>query len=207
MKIICVRHTETEGNIRGHYNGISESPYTKKGLLQKAAVEDELVRIGEDKAIACVYASPISRARSIGEMVSKRLSVPFETNEALQEFNFGIFEGLTYREVETKYPQLWRAWMSDYDGYKIPEGDSFEVYHRRVAEFVDVLKTKHADDTVIIVAHGGTILSILMVLLGLSPENRWHFKIELGAIAVIDCPEGYGILSQLYVPKYPGNRR
>ena len=205
MKIICVRHTETEGNIRGHYNGISESPYTKKGLLQKAVVEEEIVRISEDEPVACVYASPISRARLIGEVVSKRLSVPFETNVALQEFNFGIFEGLTYREAEAKYPQFWKAWMADYDGYEIPGGDSFNAYHMRVAGFVNTLKAKHADDTVIIVAHGGTVLSILTVLLGLPSEERWHFKIDLGAIVVVDCPEGFGILKQLYVPKYPNN--
>lgn len=206
MKIICVRHTETEGNIRGYYNGISESPYTPKGLLQKAAVEEELVRIGKNEPFAAVYASPILRARYIGETVSKRLKVPFKTTDVLREFNFGIFEGMTYNEAEKQYPDIWREWMADYDGYQIPEGDRFTDYHRRIAAFIDILQKKHADETIVIVAHGGTVLSVMIELLGLSTEERWHFKIELGAIAVIDCPEGYGILKKLYVPAYPDNR-
>ena len=205
MKIICVRHTETEGNVRGYYNGISESPYTPKGLLQKAAVEDELVRIGQEEPIAAVYASPIERAKRIGETVSKRLDVPFKTTDALREFNFGIFEGMTYQDAGKQYPDIWKAWMADYDGYEIPEGDSFTAYHERVAEFIDTIKTKHDDETIVIVAHGGTVLSILIELLDLPPAQRWHFKIELGAIAIVDCPEGYGILNQLYVPTCPNN--
>ena len=205
MKIICARHTETEGNVRGYYNGVSESSYTQKGLKKKAALENELTRLGKGESVARVYASPILRAARIGETVADRLSVPFETACALREFHFGIFEGMTYREAEAKYPREWQAWMADYDGYAIPGGDSFHDYHRRVADFIEEIKTIHADDTIVIVAHGGTVLSVLVTLLGLPVEARWHFKIELGSIAIVDCPEGYGILNTLYVPAYPDN--
>ena len=201
-RYILVRHVETQGNVEGRLNGHTESHYTKRGLMMKERLLEEIQAIHQHTPINRVYASPISRARIIGEEASAILGVPFSVEPVLKEFNFGIFDGLTIAEAEVKDPAAWKEWMEDYNFTMLPEGESYVEYHRRLKHFIEEEDKEEEDQTVLIVAHGGTVHSLLLNLLDLPLDVKWHFEIKLGGIAIIRCPEGYGILETLYAPEY-----
>lgn len=202
MKYILVRHVETTGNAEGRFNGWTESEYTPRGIQMKAILEDELVKIDQTTPIDLIYASPIARARIIGEEMAGRLNQPLMVDETLKEFNFGIFDGLTPQEAMNRDRAAWEAWMADYNHQPVPGGENYVDYHKRLKTFLAEHQKDHLNKTVLIIAHGGTVHSLLLNLLELPMDSKWHFKIELGGIAIIDCPEGYGILEKLYTPDY-----
>ncbi|MEF9918786.1 MAG: histidine phosphatase family protein [Eubacterium sp.] len=202
MKYILVRHVETFGNVEGRLNGHTESDYTEYGKKMKALLIRELVAIHKKTPIDEVYASPIKRAYYIGKDTAGRIGVPFKTDDVLKEFNFGIFDGLTAAEAEIKSPEVWNAWMADYNHVFLPEGENYSIYHDRLKNFLKDHAEEHTDKTVLIVAHGGTVHSLLVNLLELPLESKWHFNIKLGSITVVNCPEGYGMLETLYTPDY-----
>lgn len=202
MRYILVRHVETYGNVEHRFNGHTESDYTEYGLKMKAMLEDELVALNERLPFDKIYVSPIQRAYKIGKNVADRLGMPCVVDDDLKEFNFGIFDGLTIDEAMAKDPETWQRWMDDYNFVQIPGGERYEDYHHKLKRFLESHAEEHADQTVLIVAHGGTVHSLLVNLLDLSLESKWHFKIELGSITIIDCPEGYGMLEKLYTPDY-----
>lgn len=202
MKYILVRHTETRGNVERRFNGRTESPFTPRGLRMNEILVEELAAIHGKQPVQKVYASPISRARIIGEAAAEKIGCPLVIDDGLREFDFGIFDGLTAEEAMEKDAKTWNLWMADYNFTTIPGGENYNEYHRRIGQFLEIQQQADEDGTVAIVAHGGTVQSLLVNLLNLPLDSKWHFQIPLGGIVMIDCPEGYGILKKLYAPDY-----
>jgi alpha-ribazole phosphatase/probable phosphoglycerate mutase len=82
-------------------------------------------------------------------------SLQTTTLDALSEINFGSFEGLTYEEIERRYPALYRQWMESPTEIEFPDGEGFEAMRHRVTEAAHVLRQLHGGQSVAIVAHGG----------------------------------------------------
>lgn len=202
MKYILVRHVETVGNVEHRFNGITESDYTERGIAMKRMLEDELVRLNTTIPINKIYTSPIKRAYHIAEGVADRLNMDFTPDNALKEFNFGIFDGLTVEEARQKDPILFDAWMADYNHVPMKEGDNYEEYHQRIKNFILTHETEDRGKNILVVAHGGTVQSMMLNLLDLPLDSKWHFLVELGSITIIEVIDGFGMLSRLYAPDY-----
>jgi alpha-ribazole phosphatase/probable phosphoglycerate mutase len=89
--------------------------------------------------------------------------------------------------------------MADYINYQVPEGQSQREYHELCAEFLNELED---EETVLVVAHGGTIHGIITNLLELPIDSKWHFDIKLGSITIVDYNHGFGMLSRMVTPPY-----
>lgn len=135
------------------------------------------------------------------ERESTTEAIKIYRDERLCEQDFGIFEGLTYRELTKRYPEQLDAWNRDYFGYRIPEGESFLDVRRRVELFFGDLKERAAtagrESALLLVAHKGTLGHFLAVSLGLPPERYWNFVFEQGCYSRIDLEDGYAIIRKL----------
>jgi len=69
MKVILVRHAETEWNVRGIIQGHSDSPLTHRGLRETSALLAALA--ASDHQIEYVYASPLGRAWQMGQRLAE----------------------------------------------------------------------------------------------------------------------------------------
>ena len=201
MRFILVRHTETVGNAEHRFNGLTESPYTEKGLKMNDVLTDELAALHAKHPIDRIYASPITRAKHIGELAAEKLNVPLTIADQLIEFNFGIFDGLTHAEAMAKDGELWSRWMSDYNHVRLTDGDQYDVFHNALGDWLQTFDLA-SDQTVVMISHGGTLHSLLLNLLDLPMGVKWHFHLDLGGIMIVDTPEGYGILKAMYSPNY-----
>ena len=150
----------------------------------------------------------LAAARAVGggrgtmaERDSTTEAIKIYRDERLCEQDFGIFEGLTYRELTKRYPEQLDAWNRDYFGYRIPEGESFLDVRRRVELFFGDLKERAAtagrESALLLVAHKGTLGHFLAVSLGLPPEGYWNFVFEQGCYSRIDLEDGYAIIRKL----------
>ena len=191
MKLVLVRHVETYGNIEHRLNGHTESNYTSRGEAMKKLLVEELVTLDQKLAFDRIFSSPTSRAYCIAAAVGEATGKEILVDHRLREFNFGIFEGKTKDE--------WELWMNDYLDYVVPEGQSQREYHSLCREFLAELQP---DETVLLVAHGGTVHGMLTNLLELPIESKWHFDIQLGSITVVNYNDGFGMLSYMTTPPY-----
>ena len=191
MKFLLVRHVETTGNAEDRFAGVTETEYTEKGKEQFIILTERLKDYTFDK----IYTSPISRARKIAETVGQAKNKKVIIKKELQEMNFGIFENLTFAEINEKHYEHWSNWEKDFTNYELPQGDSLYTFHHRITGFINTLKNE--DGTSLIVCHGGTIQSILTHLLDIPIEDRWHFHIPLGGLAEVKYGNDYGMLMQL----------
>ena len=211
MKIYLVRHGETTLNARECYYGRTDVCLSGRGRRQA----EELRNFFGQVPLDAVVTSPLKRAAETAEIIlsgrgtvaegagreSTTEAIKIYRDERLCEQDFGIFEGLTYRELTKRYPEQLDAWNRDYFGYRIPEGESFLDVRRREELFFGDLKERAAtagrESALLLVAHKGTLGHFLAVSLGLPPEGYWNFVFEQGCYSRIDLEDGYAIIRKL----------
>src|SRR5699024_9544851 len=115
MDIIMVRHGETEDNICKIYS-------RDNTILSKKGIEEIKIskKILEEYTFDKVYYSPLTRT----EETLKYLELDGTPEERIEEWDFGIFSGLNYREIEDKYPIEYKEWTDNPIDFIIREGES-----------------------------------------------------------------------------------
>ena len=182
MKLILVRHGETETNRLGRIQGVSHTPLNERGLEQAAAVARALL----PDAPFTLYASPLRRARQTAEAIVRRAGVSAILEDGLIEMDVGEFEGLTGRQLRERFQDVMRAWDEDAFQTTMPGGESLATVRDRAWNTVMNLANRHGAETVVAVTHNFTIQMILCTALGMPPNNFRRLRVDLGSITRLD---------------------
>jgi broad specificity phosphatase PhoE len=148
--LLLVRHGETDWNRDGRWQGQSDTPLNEVGREQAVRVAEEL------DGIDVVYSSDLARARETAEIVAERLGLDVELDERLRERSFGAWEGKTGPEIEAEFRDAHERWLAG-DGPGADDAEAFASFGARVESFVEDVLMRHPDETVLVVAHGGSI--------------------------------------------------
>lgn len=185
MKITFIRHGETYGNLEKKYSGITDVKLTKIGLKQSDMVVKKIAKFKYDK----IYSSPLRRTKYIAENLNEDICY---INELI-EFDFGIFEGKTFKDIEKLYPNEWNYWTNNFETYKIPNGESLTEFDNRIHGFLEILLLEEYEE-LLIITHSGVIRSALIYLLELESKDRWKFQIDNCSIVKLEYKHEYGQL-------------
>ena len=193
LRLLLVRHGETIWNAQQRFQGHSDVPLSEVGRAQALALAATL----RSRTIDAVYASDLCRATETAEILMKERNLPITQTPALRELAFGRWEGLTYDEIQIAYPAELQAWLADRVHVAPTDGESLAQLEGRVRPIFGQLRREHADETILIVSHGGPLQLLLAIELGLPPESFWKFRIDPCGLTELDLyPEG-AILARL----------
>jgi alpha-ribazole phosphatase len=165
MKIYLIRHGETDYNLYKKYCGSSDIPLNKTGIWQANKLAERL----SDLKVDTVFSSDLIRASETAKIIFK--DEPIIEFDKLQEYNFGIFEGLTYDEIMQKYPKLYNDWIENPMSITIPSGDSYPKFNKRINDAYSYIITHFKDQTVAVVSHSGPIKTLLLKALKTDAES------------------------------------
>src|SRR6266508_5318337 len=108
MRLIIVRHGESEWNRTGRYQGQCDATLSALGLRQAEALAGRLQR----EPLDAIFTSPLQRAAKTAEAIARyHPSVPFEPISALLEIGHGDGEGLLADEVIDRYGGGLSEWL------------------------------------------------------------------------------------------------
>jgi 2,3-bisphosphoglycerate-dependent phosphoglycerate mutase len=155
-RILAVRHGETAWNRDTRIQGHTDIDLNAHGRWQAAQLAQAL----RDEPIHAVYASDLSRAFETAQAVAKVHGSTVEKHPGLRERHFGSFEGRTWAELESGWPEEARAWRTRVPDFAPPGGESLLQLQTRVVNAVSGLAARHPGEQVLMVAHGG-VLDIL----------------------------------------------
>lgn len=181
-RMFLVRHGETIWNNELRYQGHTDVPLNAAGREQATKLADRL----KGEKIDYFYASDLSRAMETAQIIAKPHGKTVTGVELLRETRFGVWEGLKFTEIQEKYPTIWNQWKVDPRGTLIPEGEYLDEVAVRVMQGIKQIITRHPDDSVLVVAHGGTIRLILAEFLEMDIRNLWRIRQDNTALNVID---------------------
>lgn len=161
MKIYYVRHGQTDWNLaRKMQGGQTERKLNETGIKQAEETRKKLENINYDLVIC----SPMERAQQTANIIIKGKNIPILTDERLRERKLGYMEGNPITEDCEK--QIW-----DYKlDYKIENGESLSEFEQRILDFIQDIKKKYDNKTILIIAHGGIAKVIKAYLYG-RPES------------------------------------
>lgn len=157
MKLIIVRHGETEENIEKIIQGHLPGKLSKRGREQARSIGRAL----EGEKIDAIYSSDLNRAReTVDEILKSHEGVPvFYTREARERF-LGPLQG---KVCEKGVVRLRRSSF-------IEGAESVPDMQARARKLLDRISGEHSSGTVLLVSHSGFCRAVLSVMMGKGPD-------------------------------------
>ncbi|MCK4502979.1 MAG: histidine phosphatase family protein, partial [Desulfuromonadales bacterium] len=142
------------------------------------------------------FCSPLLRAQQTAFGIAENQGIEIETQTALREIDFGLWEGRTFAEIETDEPQNAQDWCRNPLEFSFPQGDSVSAFMQRLQTYLQWLKNC-AGDHLLLVTHGGVIRILLTLLLQLDPKQQSMFGIDRGSLTTVKIYATTAILTGL----------
>jgi broad specificity phosphatase PhoE len=184
-KIYFIRHGETDWNLEGRLQGQKDIPLNDVGRVQAEEAARKLQGLMPHVEDLAYVASPMTRTRETMEILRKTLGLhpeSYRLDERLVELTFGVWEGMTWKEVRKAEPALAALREQDKWHYAPPGGgESYAMLVDRIRPILDDLTR----DTVI-VAHGGVARAFLSICCGVSSRQAASMDIWQGRVLVIE---------------------
>lgn len=179
MRLLLVRHGESDANAARIYQGWYDSPLSTLGEEQAAATARAFAARADLRPVA-VYASPLDRAWRTGTAIGAALGLETVPHPGLREINVGAATGLHFAAVRERWPDLEERRQALGLDHGWPEGETGRDFGARVAATLDEIIARHLrpapadppEDAVILASHGGTIRFALAYLRG-DTANAW----------------------------------
>ena len=172
VKVVFVRHGQTEWNVSGRYQGQSDVALSAAGIEQA----EKLAANFPVEHIDAIYASDLIRARVTAETVAKRFGLGVNLEPAFRELSFGDWEGLTYEQIVASWPDAMVSFLARPDILDIPHGESFPEVQQRAMSRLQELSQKHEGQTIMVAAHGAVLRTMLTAALHMPLQYLWSIR-------------------------------
>lgn len=170
MKLLLTRHGQTDWNVMGKVQGITDIELNETVIKQAEETREKLL----NENIDVIISSPLKRAKKTAEIIGSERNIPIIIDEAIIERRYGKFEGKINKELDIY--EMWNYKLNkQYEGVE-SVGEEFN----RIEKFLNKIKEEYKDKTVLIVTHGGVAVPIRAKLEGIPDgiEDLTHFGID-----------------------------
>jgi broad specificity phosphatase PhoE len=191
-RLLLIRHCTTKLHADDRFYGKTDLPLSDIGLKQAKRLQ---TRLTKEKIDVC-FSSTLKRARTTAKIITEKHKVKIIACDELRECDFGVIEGLAFKEIEQRYPALAKK-LTDGPAVDFPGGESLKQLNARVKTFFKRLKNLKANETATIVSHGGPLRLIVCNLLGIDIKHWQQIRIDRASLSIIDTYSQTAILSLL----------
>lgn len=181
MKLIIIRHGETEDNVKGLLQGHKHGKLTKTGIEQAKKLALRL----KDEKIDAIYSSDLQRAKDTTEEIAKFHKVPIHYTSELREQHLGILQGKPKEEIHKRREESGLSVAE----FKPKGGESSIELRERAQKFLDMLFKDHTKEAVLISSHAAFIMMLLGVILNKSIEEAFKLKQSNACVNIIEIDE------------------
>ena len=131
LRLLLVRHGETEWNRVARFQGGIDVPLNENGRKQAQQAAEFLKDVPIDFAVS----SPMLRPKETAELILKNHpNIKLDLQEKLKEINHGLWEGKLESEIKQEYADLLHQWQIAPETVQMPEGENLQqVWDRAIA--------------------------------------------------------------------------
>jgi alpha-ribazole phosphatase len=184
-RIYLIRHGQVVGHDKPSYNGHADVALTGLGVSQYHQLKERLA----DAGLTACYSSDLSRCAAGAAIICAPLGIKPVLKPELRELNIGIWEGLTWEEIISRYPQEWQARLDDIVNYRVPEGENLlDLAGRAIPAFRSIISA-HPGENVLVVGHGGMNRVPLLDAIGAPLAMLFNIEQKYACLNIIDCYE------------------
>jgi len=183
MRMIIVRHGESEWNRIPRYQGQADAPLSELGARQAEALAQRL----RNEQLDAIYTSPLQRAALTAQAIARHHpSVPFFTEPALLEIDHGEWHGKFIHEIVERFGDGLREWREHPTRAQMPGGESFSNILKRTLDFKERLCAERGNDTVLVSTHDVVVKILVSDALGMNMDRLNRIWVTNASISVIE---------------------
>ena len=222
MKLVLIRHGESEWNLENRFTGWKDVDLSPKGIEEAKSAGKILKEMNLVFDVA--YTSYLKRAIKTLNIVLEEMDelyIPVYKSWRLNERHYGALQGLNKAETAKKYGDeqvhIWRrsfdiappsidknseyypksdrryANLADSD---IPLGESLKDTIARVLPYwhSDISKSLQEGKNVIVAAHGNSLRALIKYLLNISNEDILNLNLTTGKPLIFEMDKDLKVL-------------
>lgn len=183
MKLLFIRHGQTDWNVEGKIQGSCDIELNDTGIKQAKELSDKV--LDGNYKFSKIYSSPQKRAVKTAEILSQATNLDCVITDGLEEINLGEWEGLSWAEVKEKYPEEYNEWYINRRYTKPPKGEAYQDMLDRVFPAIHKIIKNNSND-IAIVTHSAVIMCIQCYLTNTPFDKMTKFKTDNTSIIEID---------------------
>ncbi len=184
-----IRHGDTDAlgkTLSGRLPGV------RLNAAGRAQVERLAERLAAER-IDVIVTSPLERARETAGPLARRLGLEPRIAEELNEYDFGEWSGMSFRELEPD--ERWRRFNAFRAGARPPGGELMLEVQARAVGLVQRLCEERADGRVALVSHGDVIRAALLYYLGAPLDHFLRVEVSPASVSALEVgPYGPRVL-------------
>ena len=222
MKLVLIRHGESQWNLENSFTGWKDVDLSPKGTEEAKAAGRALKEMGLVFDVA--YTSYLKRAiKTLNYVLEEmdELYIPVNKSWRLNERHYGALQGLNKAETAKKYGDeqvlIWRRSFdinppaidenseyypksdrryADVPDAEIPMGESLKDTIARVLPYwhSDISKSLEAGKNVIVAAHGNSLRALIKYLLNISDDEILNLNLTTGKPLVFEIDKDLKVL-------------
>ena len=171
-RIVAIRHGETDWNVASRIQGQLDIGLNDTGRWQARRLALALA----DEQLDAVYSSDLVRAHDTALALASVAELPVHVDARLRERGFGVFEGLTFAEIEQRLPDQALRWRRRDADFGPEGGETLADFYRRAVASVTSLAARHRGQHIAVVTHGGVLDALYRAAsrLALDASRSWQ---------------------------------
>ncbi|MDP2733515.1 MAG: 2,3-bisphosphoglycerate-dependent phosphoglycerate mutase [Hoeflea sp.] len=181
--LVLVRHGQSEWNLKNLFTGWKDPGLTELGIEEAKTGAQALKKTGLKFDVA--FTSVLVRAQHTLDLIMEGIGqagLEVVRDQALNERDYGDLAGLNKDDARAKWgEEQVHIWRRSYD-VPPPGGESLKDTGARVWPYymIEILPRVLRGETVLVVAHGNSLRSLLMILDRLDREQILTVNLATG---------------------------
>ena len=148
-----------------------------------------------------IYSSSALRTVQSTRILSERCNCDFEIIPNLNSRKVGVWSGLSFAEIDKKYPKLKEKYHEDPENFYPEGGEPAGEYNKKVADIINNIIEKNLHKRLIIVTHGEVIQAAIANALNIPLGNQFKVYIPTGSATQISYFEDFAsLVYSAYLP-------
>ena len=193
MRLLLIRHGETDWNVETRVQGTTDIPLNATGLHQARQVAQALA--GE--SLAAVFASPLQRALRTAELIAGPHRLQVVTHPGLRELDQGELEGMLAAEIRHHPSGVSQQWAAGNLHAVVPGGESMAQLQQRAWGAVADIRRQVSDGTVVVVSHNLTTKAIICSALDVPLMAYRRLRKDNGSVTTLEFAGDHATLVRL----------
>ena len=149
-----------------------------------------------------IFSSPETRALQSAGILSKISKLDFEVIPDLTAKKSGTWSGLSFEQIEQKYPKELESYHNDRGNFVMPNGESINQFNERTNTVIERIVKENDSCRVIIVTHGDVIQSAVAGILHIPSDYQTRIMIPTGSATQISYFKDWSVLVYSGVIEY-----
>lgn len=148
-----------------------------------------------------ILSSSSLRCEQSARIISSICNCDFETVDNLASRKVGIFSGLTFEEIEQKYPNKVEEYHKNPEEFCPEDGETTLDFNKRVNDIIEKIIEENHHKRLIIVTHGSVIQAAVANALSIPLKDQFKVYIPTGSATQISYFEDFAsLVYSAYVP-------